>query len=200
MNDRNSATFTYPNLHVAWLACLFCLLRKVHREGLMSIEADVQFPENLGSIFQRFPQAQSQPYLSFAADILRLMVGGNLNTNDCSVYAEHYIAGLLATDEGVTSEIDETLLRTIWLTLWAAMQGYPPQVAIEFGRQGIPTKDKPSFTELEDLHREIPRAEDFRNSREPDGLDETIDRFLESIGAATPKEAEVIPLRPENCP
>lgn len=41
--------------HVAWLACLYGVLGKVRREGLMAIEMAVEFPENKESIFSNYP-------------------------------------------------------------------------------------------------------------------------------------------------
>ena len=40
-------------------------------------------------------------------------------------------------------------LQCIKTTLLASMQGYAPQVAIEFGRKVLYSPDRPSFTELE---------------------------------------------------
>jgi chemotaxis protein MotA len=42
-------------------------------------------------------------------------------------------------------------LQCVKTTLLASMQGYAPQVAIEFGRKVLFSPDRPSFTELE-LH------------------------------------------------
>jgi chemotaxis protein MotA len=55
------------------------------------------------------------------------------------------LAGLLEqkVDEG-TKE-----LQCIKTTLLASMQGYAPQVAIEFGRKVLYSPDRPSFNELE---------------------------------------------------
>ena len=55
------------------------------------------------------------------------------------------LAGLL---EQNTEEASKELL-CIKTTLLASMQGYAPQVAIEFGRKVLFSGDRPSFTELE---------------------------------------------------
>jgi chemotaxis protein MotA len=40
-------------------------------------------------------------------------------------------------------------LQCIKTTLLASMQGYAPQVAVEFGRKVLYSKDRPTFSELE---------------------------------------------------
>jgi chemotaxis protein MotA len=40
-------------------------------------------------------------------------------------------------------------LQCIKTTLLASMQGYAPQVAVEFGRKVLFSTERPSFTELE---------------------------------------------------
>lgn len=169
---------TYASAHVAWLVCLYAVLSKVRREGLLAVEADVESPLHPEAVFARYPQTQVQPYLEFASDVLRMMVGGNLNGEELGVYAEHYIAGLKASGGGV----DESLLRTIWLSLWAGMCGYAPQVAVEFGRQGVPVKLKPSFVELEELLREARAREQQRAARDVNGFDAAVERFVASLG------------------
>jgi len=175
---------SFANAHVAWLVCLYVVLSKVRREGLMSIEADIEYCARPESVFHQFPQTQTQPYLEFAADVLRMMVGGNLNGEELTVYAEHYIAGLTAKG-GVFSGAgaDESLLRTIWLSLWAAMNGYAPQVAVEFGRQGVPVKLKPAFAELEELLRTSrSQSRQQGKQRREGGLDAAAESFIASLG------------------
>jgi chemotaxis protein MotA len=174
----------YPNAHIAWLGCLNYLLEKARREGLMSIECDVENPEKPNSAFQLFPQTVAHPYLDFATDVLRLIVGGNLTPEELQVYTDHYIAGLTAKN-GLFSRAgaDESLLRTIWLPLWASLKGNAPRVACEYGRQAIPQKIKPSFIELENTLRDINRR--FRSHGQQNhevGLDAMVDSFIASLG------------------
>src|SRR3546814_4650500 len=44
----------------------------------------------------------------------------------------------------------EKVLECIKLTLLANMNGYPPQLAVEFGRKALYSTVRPSFMELED--------------------------------------------------
>ena len=55
------------------------------------------------------------------------------------------LAGLLEQK----SEDNGKELQCIKTTLLASMQGYAPQVAIEFGRKVLYSPDRPSFLELE---------------------------------------------------
>jgi len=66
--------------YVELLALLFELLAKVRKEGLMSIENDVETPES-SPIFSKYPDVVHDHHvLEFICDYLRMMVGGNLNT------------------------------------------------------------------------------------------------------------------------
>lgn len=67
-------------LYIDLLAMLYEVLAKVRKEGLMSIEADVEDPHS-SPIFGKYPALQSDHHvMEFITDYLRMMVGGNLNT------------------------------------------------------------------------------------------------------------------------
>lgn len=62
------------------LAMLFEILGKVRKEGLMSIEGDIENPE-ASPIFSKYPAlVHDHHVMEFVTDYLRMMVGGNLNT------------------------------------------------------------------------------------------------------------------------
>ncbi|MDR0673187.1 MAG: flagellar motor stator protein MotA [Zoogloeaceae bacterium] len=66
--------------YVDVLALLFELLTKVRKEGLMSIENDVENPES-SPLFSKYPDILHDHHVTeFMTDYLRMMVGGNLNT------------------------------------------------------------------------------------------------------------------------
>jgi chemotaxis protein MotA len=66
-------------LYVDLLAMLFEVLAKVRKEGLMSIENDVENPHD-SPIFGKYPVlANDHHVMEFITDYLRMMVGGNLN-------------------------------------------------------------------------------------------------------------------------
>ncbi|MBS1140442.1 MAG: chemotaxis motA protein [Proteobacteria bacterium] len=62
------------------LAMLFEILAKVRKEGLMSIEGDIENPD-ASPIFSKYPNlVHDHHIMEFVTDYLRMMVGGNLNT------------------------------------------------------------------------------------------------------------------------
>ena len=199
------------------LALMFDILQKARKEGLMSIEKDVEDPHN-SPLFQKYPVVGSDHHVcEFITDYLRMMVSGNLNAHeieslmDSEIETHHQeehaavaaIArlagglpafGIVAAVLGVVNTmgsvgqapailggmIASALVGTflgillaygfveplgglleqkvedagkefqcIKTTLLASMQGYAPQVAIEFGRKVLFSGDRPSFTELE---------------------------------------------------
>lgn len=204
------------------LALLYEILNKVRREGLMSIEPDVEDPEN-STLFARFPAIHSDHHLvEFMADYLRLMVGGNLNSleienlMDAEIETHHHEAmgpahavqrmadampafGIVAAVMGVVHtmeslhlpptelgvliahalvgtflgillsygfvspvstametkvEEDGKVLQAVKTVILANLNGFSPQVCIEFGRKVLYSTDRPSFTELENDIRE----------------------------------------------
>ena len=61
------------------MALMYELLTKVRKEGLMSIEGDVEQPEE-SPVFSKYPKILSDHHVvEFITDYLRIMVSGNLN-------------------------------------------------------------------------------------------------------------------------
>ncbi len=199
------------------MALLFDILQKARKEGLMSIEKDVEDPHN-SPLFKKYPTVAGDHHITeFITDYLRMMVSGNLNAHEIESlmdseiethHAEQHAAvaaiarlagglpafGIVAAVLGVINTMGsvgqppavlggmigsalvgtflgiflaygfvEPLgglleqkvedagkeLQCIKTTLLASMQGYAPQVAIEFGRKVLYSGDRPTFTELE---------------------------------------------------
>jgi chemotaxis protein MotA len=199
------------------LALLYDILQKARKEGLMSIEKDVEDPHN-SPLFQKYPAVGNDHHVSeFITDYLRMMVSGNLNAHeieslmDSEIETHHHEAhapvaaiqrvagalpafGIVAAVLGVIKtmgsvgqppavlgamigsalvgtflgillayafaeplaglleqKVEESgkELQCIKTTLLASMQGYAPQVAIEFGRKVLFSTERPTFTELE---------------------------------------------------
>jgi len=205
-------------LYLETLSLLYDILAKVRKEGLMSVEADVDAPEQ-SPIFTKYPKATADHHVvEFLTDYLRLMVGGNLNAfeienlmdNEIETHhAEgevpiHAIAkmadampafGIVAAVMGVVHTMASVgippaelgkligaalvgtflgillsygfvgplavllehklaestkMLQCMKVTLLASLNGYAPQVAVEFGRKVLYSTERPSFAELED--------------------------------------------------
>lgn len=199
------------------LALLYNILQKARKEGLMSIEKDVEDPHS-SAIFQKHPMVGNDHHVTeFITDYLRMMVSGNLNAHeieslmDTEIDTHHHEAhapvaalqrlagglpafGIVAAVLGVVNtmgsvgqppavlggmigsalvgtflgillsyafaeplaglleqKVDDGTkeLQCIKTTLLASMQGYAPQVAVEFGRKVLYSTERPSFAELE---------------------------------------------------
>ncbi len=66
-------------LYMDMLALLYELLTKIRKEGLMSVESDVDSPEN-SPLFSKYPSIMSDHHIvEFLTDYLRLMVSGSMN-------------------------------------------------------------------------------------------------------------------------
>ena len=66
-------------LYMDLLALLYELLTKIRKEGLMSVEADVDNPES-SPLFSKYPSILADHHLiEFLTDYLRLMVSGSMN-------------------------------------------------------------------------------------------------------------------------
>jgi chemotaxis protein MotA len=199
------------------MALLYDLLQKARKEGLMSIEKDVEEPHN-SPLFKKYKTVGSDHHVvEFITDYLRMMVSGNLNAHeieslmDSEIDTHHHEShapaaalqrlagglpafGIVAAVLGVVNtmgsvgqppavlgamigsalvgtflgillsygifeplaglleqKIDEGTkeLQCIKTTLLASMQGYAPQIAVEFGRKVLYSTERPSFSELE---------------------------------------------------
>lgn len=199
-------------------ALLYEILSKVRKEGLMSIEGDVENPD-ASPLFSKYATvARDHHVIEFLCDYLRLMVGGNLNAfeienlMDVEIETHHHEAevpaqffaklgdglpafGIVAAVMGVVhtmgslhlppSELGKLIgaalvgtfmgillaygfvgplatilegkandstrvFQTIKVTILASLNGYAPQVAVEFGRKAMEGAIRPSFLELEE--------------------------------------------------
>ncbi len=68
------------SVYMDLMALLYDILAKVRKEGLMTIEDDVENPDK-SPLFARYPRILKDHHvMEFITDYLRLMVGGNLNS------------------------------------------------------------------------------------------------------------------------
>ena len=66
-------------LYMDMMALLYELLTKIRKEGLMSVESDVDSPEN-SPLFTKYPSVMADHHvIEFLTDYLRLMVSGSMN-------------------------------------------------------------------------------------------------------------------------
>lgn len=209
-------------LYMELMALLYVLLNKARRDGLMTIEADIEEPDK-SPIFAEYPRILKDHHLvEFITDYMRLMISGNMSPfeietlMDQELDAHHQEAsvpsralamvadglpafGIVAAVLGVIkalASVDQPpavladliskamvgtflgillaygfvspmssamerrndaslkVLECIKVTLLAYMNGYPPQLAVEFGRKVLFSAERPSFSELEEHVRQ----------------------------------------------
>ena len=82
-------------MYMQLMSLLYTILMKVKKEGMLSIEGDVDNPKQ-SDLFKKFPLIlRDHHVIEFITDYLRLMVGGNLNSMeienlmDCELETHH---------------------------------------------------------------------------------------------------------------
>jgi chemotaxis protein MotA len=90
-------------LYMELMALLYEILNKVRKEGLMSIERDIEAPKE-SALFSKYPKVTIDHHLTeFMTDYLRLMVSGNMNAfeienlMDSEIETHHHEAELPGT-------------------------------------------------------------------------------------------------------
>ena len=205
-------------MYLDLLSMLYEILAKVRKEGLMSIEGDIDTPAS-SPIFSKYPTIAGDHHaMEFLTDYLRMMVGGNLNAfeienlMDSEIETHHHEGevpvhavaaigdglpafGIVAAVMGVVHTMESVglppaelgrliaaalvgtflgillsygfvsplsislghklnestkMFQCMKVTLLASMNGYAPQVAIEFGRKVLYSTERPGFLELEE--------------------------------------------------
>lgn len=201
------------------LGLMFKLFNKARREGLMSIEADVEDPHS-SELFNGAPKVAADHHaVDFICDYLRLMISGASNPYQLEdlmlieldghhhealmpsaaiakvgealpafgivaavlgiivtmsyldagpmEIAHHMSVALVGTFLGILiaygviapisselanrAEVEGAFYKMLKTCLMANLNGYAPQVAVEFGRKAIPSHDRPSFQELDEF-------------------------------------------------
>jgi chemotaxis protein MotA len=210
------------DLYMELMALMYVLLNKARRDGLMSIETDIEDPKS-SPIFAEYPRISSnESLMEFITDYMRLMISGNMSPYEVETlmdeeietyvheknvpaHALHVVAdgmpafGIVAAVLGVIkalAAVDQPpailadliskamvgtflgiliaygfisplanamerrnsssakVLECVKVTLLASMNGYPPQLAVEFGRKVLYSYLRPSFMELEEHVRQ----------------------------------------------
>lgn len=79
------------------------------------------------------------------------MVGAALVGTFLGILMAYGFVGPIATILERKTEEGTQVFNTIKVTLLASLNGYAPQVAVEFGRKALNSTERPSFKELEDF-------------------------------------------------
>lgn len=205
-------------LFMELLGLMFKIFNKARREGLMSIEADVEDPHS-SELFNSAPKVAANHHaVDFICDYLRLMISGASNPyqlEDLMIVeldshhhealmpsaaigkvgealpafgivaavlgiiitmsyldagpmeiAHHMSVALVGTFLGILiaygfiapissdlanrAEAEGAFFATIKTCLMANLNGYAPQVAVEFGRKAIPSHERPTFQAVDE--------------------------------------------------
>ncbi|VAW45373.1 Flagellar motor rotation protein MotA [hydrothermal vent metagenome] len=206
-------------LYMELLGLMFKIFNKARREGLMSIEADVEDPHS-SELFNSAPKVAANHHaLDFICDYLRLMISGASNPyqlEDLMILeldshhheammpsaaigkvaeglpafgivaavlgiivtmgyldagpmeiAHHMSVALVGTFLGILfaygfvapissdlanrAESESAFFGVIKTSLMANLNGYAPQIAIEFSRKAIPSKVRPDFGTVDEF-------------------------------------------------
>jgi chemotaxis protein MotA len=210
-------------MYLELLGLMFKIFNKARREGLMSIEADVEDPHS-SELFNSAPKVAADHHVvEFICDYLRLMISGASNPyqlEDLMILeldlhhheaaqpgyaigevaqalpafgivaavlgiivtmsyldagpmeiAHHMSVALVGTflgilvAYGIVGPIGQDIVNrandeghfygVIKTCLMANLNGYAPQVAVEFGRKSVPHIERPSFQELDEYLQSI---------------------------------------------
>ncbi len=206
-------------MYMDLLALLFDLFTLARKEGLMSLEAHIEEPEQ-SEVFSKYPKVMSDHHaIEFMTDYLRLMVTGAANAMEIEdlmdkelethhkeggmahgamqlmadglpgfgivaavmgvvitmasidqgpavigakvgaalvgtfvgILLSYGIFGPIANAMSYIAEDESKFIEVIKVSLLASLNGYSPQVAIEFGRKVIYSTERPGFLELEEF-------------------------------------------------
>ena len=205
-------------MYMDLLALLFDLFAMARKEGLMSLEAHIEDPDN-SEVFNKYPKILANHHaIEFMTDYLRLMVTGAANAMEMEnlmdleldthhaeaavpggavqtmgdglpgfgivaavmgvvitmasisagpevigakvgaalvgtfvgILLSYGIVGPIANAMGHIKADEAKFIEVIKVSLLASLNGYSPQVAVEFGRKVIFSSERPNFLELED--------------------------------------------------
>jgi chemotaxis protein MotA len=82
--------------------------------------------------------------------VLGKMIGGALVGTFLGILVSYGFVAPIASKLEQKAEESGKIFQCIKMVLLASMNGYAPQVAVEFGRKVLYSTDRPSFTELEE--------------------------------------------------
>ncbi|MCP5163404.1 MAG: hypothetical protein H6999_10570 [Hahellaceae bacterium] len=169
--------FVAPNLYVSGLGCLFLVLSQVRQMGWLALDSVIEEADQPHSLFHRIEPPLPEPYRDFVLDILRVMLELHNDLESLQTYAESAIYSMK------NDEFDESLLRTLWLPLWAFYKDCPPLLACEFGRQAIPVRYKPGYDALQKLLQAYSSSHFEQTQEGQAGLTAAVSAFMASIRA-----------------
>jgi chemotaxis protein MotA len=136
-------------------------------ENLMDVEIDTHHHEAEGPASAMAKLADGLPAFGIVAAVMGVvhvmgslhlppselgkLIGAALVGTFMGIWLAYGFVGPLAQVlETKNAEMHQVLV-TIKVTLLASLNGYAPQVAVEFGRKALSSTERPSFKELEEF-------------------------------------------------
>ncbi len=92
-------------------------------------------------------------------EVLGHLIGGALVGTFFGIFVSYGFAAPIANSIGTTFDADSHYLACIKTGIIAHMQGYAPQVSVEFVRKSLSSNVRPSFVEVEEMTQNIGDAE-----------------------------------------
>ncbi len=89
-------------------------------------------------------------YISEPPEVLGAKIGAALVGTFLGILLAYGFVGPMATAMGEQAEEDRKLLECAKTCIMATLNGYTPQIAVEFGRKALYSHLRPSFAELEE--------------------------------------------------
>lgn len=89
-------------------------------------------------------------------EVLGHLIGGALVGTFSGVLIAYGFVGPMATSLTQTFDADSRYLQCIKAAVIAHMQGYAPQVSVEFARKALNNHVRPSFAEVEEMIQNVP--------------------------------------------
>lgn len=89
-------------------------------------------------------------------EVLGHLIGGALVGTFAGIFISYGLAAPIASSVGQSFDADSKYLGCIRAGIVAHMQGYAPQVSIEFARKTLNSNFRPSFAEVEEMVTNLP--------------------------------------------
>lgn len=139
-------------------------------ENLMDVDLDTHFEEESHSAHALGHVAEGLPGFGIVAAVLGIVITmQQLGSGKPEELGYHIAAALVGTLTGILlaygfigpmshrleaiAQADAKVFECVKVALLATLNGMPPQVAVEFARKTLYSKDRPSFNELESVVR-----------------------------------------------
>lgn len=168
IRDHHAVTFTCDYLRLLTLGT-----SNAHEvEAVMDIELETHHTEGQAVPSAVQTMADAMPALGIVAAVLGVihtmgsiteppevlghLIGGALVGTFSGVLMSYGFFAPMATSLGQTANADSKYLECIKTGIIAHMQGYAPQVSVEFARKVLNSSTRPSFAEVEEMVQSLP--------------------------------------------